>query len=121
MRGIGYQHIATILSIVSYWIIDLPLAYILLFVYDFDFMGIWIAFPIGNFVLLTGYILIILTAPWSELAQLASEETNSLLISEDSIWIGRHKVKLKTSLKEACILELEKMEYLIELKTNDFK
>ena len=97
MRGIGYQNVATILNIISYWAIVLPLAYVLLFVYEFDFQGIWIADPIGSFILLSSYIIIIFTAPWEKLAKQASEINNTSLVIKQEIRIRHHRLISKQS------------------------
>ena len=121
MRGIGYQNVATILNTVSYWIIVLPLAYILLFVYNFDFMGIWIADPIGSFILLISYILIIFTAPWKKLAKQASEESALSLVFKQDIRIRHHRLISKQSWSIIPLNELEGIRSLIELKKESFK
>mmetsp|Transcript_36245 Transcript_36245/g.41788 ORF Transcript_36245/g.41788 Transcript_36245/m.41788 type:complete len:176 (-) Transcript_36245:17-544(-) len=45
LRAMGYQTIAFIVSIACYWVVMIPLAYILGFVLDLGIFGIWIGTP----------------------------------------------------------------------------
>ena len=47
IRGIGKQDFGSIMSLISYWIIMLPLCYLFAFTFDFGVIGIWIGVPIG--------------------------------------------------------------------------
>ena len=73
----GYQGTATIVNVVAYWGIMLPMSYVLSMKLHWDFVGIWIGPPIGSFILMVGYITILYYAPWikiSEEAVKSSEE-----------------------------------------------
>jgi len=72
IRGAGYQSVGMTCFAVSYWGVSLPLAYILVFVYDMKFFGLYVAIPIGSSLLLTSFIVIVCKAPWKTLAQEAS-------------------------------------------------
>jgi MATE family multidrug resistance protein len=47
LRGIADVKIPTIITFTSYWVIALPLGYLLAFYYNFGVQGIWIALSIG--------------------------------------------------------------------------
>ncbi|MCF6180740.1 MATE family efflux transporter [Lutibacter sp.] len=49
-RGSGNTMISMVLSIISLWILRIPLAYILSKYTDFKTVGLWLAFPISNII-----------------------------------------------------------------------
>lgn len=50
LRGVKDVHWASGISVLCYWIISLPLSYLLGIVLDFDVYGIWFGFTIGLFM-----------------------------------------------------------------------
>jgi MATE family multidrug resistance protein len=47
LRGIGDTKIPTIITIVAYWVIGIPLGYYFCFQLDFSLYGVWFALLIG--------------------------------------------------------------------------
>jgi MATE family multidrug resistance protein len=47
LRGIGDTKIPTVITIFAYWIIGIPLGYILCFKFSFNLYGVWLALLIG--------------------------------------------------------------------------
>jgi multidrug resistance protein, MATE family len=47
LRGITDVNIPTIITFVAYWVVALPLSYVLAFTYKMDVTGVWIALSLG--------------------------------------------------------------------------
>lgn len=47
LRGINDTRVPTVVTLISYWVIGLPIAYILAFHYNFGAVGIWTGLSIG--------------------------------------------------------------------------
>jgi MATE family multidrug resistance protein len=47
LRGITDVNIPTIITFVAYWVVALPLSYVLAFTYQMDVTGVWIALSLG--------------------------------------------------------------------------
>ncbi|CAI2365685.1 unnamed protein product [Moneuplotes crassus] len=77
IRAAGYQKLASCVQLVSLWAVLVPLAYVLAFVFDFGFKGIWIATPISATMLMIGYIGIIFCIPWTKLAEEVSKKRST--------------------------------------------
>lgn len=50
LRGVKDVNWASVISVLSYWVVSLPLSYYLGKVMEFDVFGIWVGFTIGLFV-----------------------------------------------------------------------
>ena len=74
IRAIGYQNQATIIAIISYWVILLPCSYIFGFSFELGFIGIWIGFPLASCAQTFSFLYIIFTAPWKDIAIKASQK-----------------------------------------------
>ena len=74
IRAIGYQNQATIIAVITYWIILLPISYIFAFPFELGFIGIWIGFPLWSCFQVSCFLYIIFTAPWKEIALKASKQ-----------------------------------------------
>jgi len=82
LRAMGYQSKATLVCVVSYWVIMLPVSYLCGFVLDYGYRGVWIGVPSGSFVLFTVYTFMIIYAPWKQLAEQASKSESVQIESE---------------------------------------
>jgi MATE family multidrug resistance protein len=56
LRGMSDVKIPTLVTLIAYWVIGLPLGYVLAFVYGFEELGIWYGLLIG--LTLTGVMLL---------------------------------------------------------------
>lgn len=63
IRAIGYQNTATLSQLFSIWLIMIPAAYIFSFTFGYEYTGLWMGAPFGNFVLMICYTCISLFAP----------------------------------------------------------
>ena len=48
IRGMGYQIYGSVVSFISYWAINFPLAYLLWFTFDMRLQGIWLGLQFGS-------------------------------------------------------------------------
>ena len=82
IRALGKQNIASIFSVVWFWIIVVPLGYILGFKVGWGVVGIWIGVPIGLTIISGAFIWIIYSSDLVELSQKVidriEKEKNSL-------------------------------------------
>lgn len=67
--AMGYQGTATVINIVAYWAIMLPLSYVLSNKSNWEFVGIWVGPPIASFILMVGYMMIVYFAPWEKISE----------------------------------------------------
>ena len=56
LRGMQDVRVPTIVAFVSYWIISLPVGYVLAFTFDIGVNGIWYGFVVGLFVASVGLV-----------------------------------------------------------------
>ena len=68
IRGMGYQNFATIIIIISYWIIAIPTAYYLAFIKGMRIAGVWLGLPTGSILILSSFTLILVFTKWKRLA-----------------------------------------------------
>jgi MATE family multidrug resistance protein len=54
LRGLGDAKAPTVITLISYWLIALPLAYILAYTFDMKTVGIWIALLISLVIVSAG-------------------------------------------------------------------
>jgi len=86
-RGSGNTIISMVLSIVSLWVLRVPLAYLLSMHTHFAELGIWIAFPVANIISATIAIIWFAKGTWkqknlTEEIILAREATKETIIEE---------------------------------------
>lgn len=67
LRAQGRQKVGSYLNLVSYYIIALPLGYVLAFVFDLEVYGLWMGLICGVFVLACGEIWCILRSNWDQI------------------------------------------------------
>ena len=72
IKAMGYQTYASASNFICYWGITIPTAYIFIFYFNYDYMGIWMGIPIGSSTLMAVYLILICRAPWKKLSEMAS-------------------------------------------------
>jgi putative MATE family efflux protein len=82
LRASGNMTAPMIMTLVSQWVIQFPLAYILSKHTSLGFTGIWYAFPISNIVMFVVTYIWIKNTPWQE-KQLTKEEEQIIEASEE--------------------------------------
>ncbi|ODV60962.1 MATE family efflux transporter ASCRUDRAFT_22327, partial [Ascoidea rubescens DSM 1968] len=78
LRGEGLQHIGSIVNLAAYYIIGLPLAFVLAFKFNFQLEGLWMG--IGIALLLIGVVQCyygIVVPDWNNLIKTASDRTEA--------------------------------------------
>jgi len=87
LRAMGYQNAGSIIQGVALFVVMNPLAYILAFKCEYGFIGIWMAVPVGSFLMMIGFLVILFTSDWRTIAINAShhEKDDSLLKFEQNI------------------------------------
>lgn len=68
IRAIGYQDIGTVICLVGYWIISIPISYVLAFPVDLELLGIWLGVPSGTLISSICFSAILLRSDWKSLA-----------------------------------------------------
>ena len=74
LRAMGYQNAGSIIQGVALFVVMNPLAYILAFKCEYGFIGIWMAVPVGSFLMMTGFFCILYQADWEAIAVKASTD-----------------------------------------------
>mmetsp|Transcript_2103 Transcript_2103/g.2677 ORF Transcript_2103/g.2677 Transcript_2103/m.2677 type:complete len:86 (-) Transcript_2103:29-286(-) len=63
----GFQLYGSVFSLISYWVINIPLAYILCIHFEYRLVGIWIAVQFGSTFACICYFVKIFTTDWEQL------------------------------------------------------
>ena len=94
LKGIGKQNAATISMIISYYLVALPLIYLLAFNLDMQVKGIWFGFLMGIIALLVIYLIVLKQTNFKAQAAILKKhlshndvelkERNSFLYSDDN-------------------------------------
>ncbi|ODV76400.1 MATE family efflux transporter [Cyberlindnera jadinii NRRL Y-1542] len=86
LRAQGRQKGGSILNVISYYVIALPLSYILAFRYGFEISGLWIGLGVGITVLAIGEVLMVVHSKWPQIIRAAqdTQEEEELIIEDDS-------------------------------------
>ena len=71
IRGIGKQDLGSIMSLISYWIIMLPMCYLFTFTFDFGVIGIWIGVPFGAFSQFSSLGIVLIFTDWKKMSDQA--------------------------------------------------
>jgi len=85
LRAMGYQNAGSIIQGVALFVVMNPLAYILAFKYEYGFIGIWMAVPVGSFLMMTGFFYILYQADWETIAIKAS--TDDVINETEDIYL----------------------------------
>ena len=73
IRGVGYQNFGSVISLISYWFIMLPLWYMLGIVYEFGVIGLWSGLTVGVMVSSSFYSFPLFCTQWQKFADWAIE------------------------------------------------
>lgn len=68
IRGMGYQHFASLIMIIWYWLVAIPIAYILAFKFDYRIKGVWLGLPAGSLLIWSSFTSILFITDWRKLA-----------------------------------------------------
>jgi MATE family multidrug resistance protein len=68
VRAIGYQKYGSIVSLIGYWFLSIPAAYLFAFTLDLRLIGIWLGVPIGTLVASFSYAIILFSIDWEKVA-----------------------------------------------------
>uniref|UniRef100_A0A7S3N2X1 Uncharacterized protein n=1 Tax=Euplotes harpa TaxID=151035 RepID=A0A7S3N2X1_9SPIT len=69
LRAMGYQLYGSAASLIGYWVLNLPLAYLFAFTFDMRLKGIWIGVQAGTVFTCVSYTIMIFKTDWNKLAQ----------------------------------------------------
>lgn len=69
LRGQGRQRIGSILNIISYYFLAIPLGYVLAFKFGMEMSGLWIGLTIGVFVLAVTQCTSICLSNWEKILE----------------------------------------------------
>ena len=61
------------INVIGYWAINLPLSVLLIFKYDFGFVGIWMAIIVAQFFIAGSFQILINKADWLQAAKISQE------------------------------------------------
>jgi len=87
-RGSGNTMMAMILSLVTFWVLRFPIAYLLSYHTSLGVIGIWYAFPIGDFIATFIGIAMLLREKWMDKKLTVEEKLDSLANREVVIESG---------------------------------
>lgn len=73
LRAMGYQLYGSYASLVGYWIINLPVAYLFAFYFEYRLIGIWIGVQTGTVFTWISYTILIFRTNWDKLVQEINE------------------------------------------------
>lgn len=86
LRSQGRQRVASVLNVIAYYVIALPLCYILAFKYGLEITGLWLGLGTGITVLAIGEIWMVKKSDWPVIIREAQdrEEEEEIVIDDDS-------------------------------------
>lgn len=64
----GYQTSTTIVNLITYWILIIPLAYFLCFKAQWGLIGLFAAFPFGSIFQIISMLYLIFKSDWNALS-----------------------------------------------------
>lgn len=67
LRGQGRQRIGSILNLTAYYLVALPIGYILAFVFGWEIYGLWCGLLIGVFFLASSQVILICKSNWNDI------------------------------------------------------
>lgn len=68
IKAWGYQDYGTVITLISYWLIMIPLAYIWAIAYSYRLAGLWIAVPLGGILNFIWFSLLLYKTDWAGLS-----------------------------------------------------
>ncbi|KAH3673434.1 hypothetical protein WICPIJ_009822 [Wickerhamomyces pijperi] len=73
LRSQGRQDVASIFNVISYYVVALPLAYVLAFVYDFEISGLWLGLGAGIACISAAEMVMVWQSKWKKIIREARE------------------------------------------------
>ena len=67
IRAMGFQMYSSVISFISYWVLNIPIAYLLAISCGYGLMGIWVGVQVGSIFACIAYLLILLFTDWNKL------------------------------------------------------
>ena len=67
IRAMGFQMYSSVISFVSYWILNIPIAYLLAIPMGYRLTGIWLGVQVGSLFACISYLLILIFTDWNKL------------------------------------------------------
>jgi len=87
-QGSGNTFASMILTLVSIWVLQFPIAYILAYTANLNELGIWIAFPASNVIMAVVTVLWFMTGSWKKKQALVTTPMEDKVIKEAMIEEG---------------------------------
>lgn len=86
LRSQGRQRNASVFNVMAYYLIAIPLSYVLAFRYDFQISGLWLGLGAGIMLLSVSEVLMVAKSHWPQIIQDAQErqEEDEVVIDDDS-------------------------------------
>jgi MATE family multidrug resistance protein len=69
IKGLGKQAIASVVALVVFYPINMPLAYMLAFVWGYGVLGLWYSQMVSIILLFVGYTFIVVFSDWEQIAR----------------------------------------------------
>ena len=73
IKALGIQGVVAPLTFVVYWVINLPMCWVLVFNLNFGFSGLWLSMSISVVLLIIVLHVLIASTDWHEVAEKAKE------------------------------------------------
>ncbi|CAK4085371.1 unnamed protein product [Aphanomyces euteiches] len=73
LRGLGRQHVGAVVNAIAYYMVGLPLAYVVGFMYEYDIEGVWAGMSTGSITATIIYVVMIRSTQWQTMADKARE------------------------------------------------
>jgi putative MATE family efflux protein len=83
LQASGSTKQSMVLTIISQWVIQLPMAYLLSKVFHFGLDGIWITLPATSVIMSVIYLVVFLRGKWKEKKLISKEEQMQTQITEE--------------------------------------
>ena len=84
LQAAGATTKSMIMTIASQWLVQIPLAFILSKFFGLGITGIWLTFPLTNFVMSIIYLIVFFRGTWSNKNILTQEEKSQLQVLQET-------------------------------------
>jgi MATE family multidrug resistance protein len=86
LRSQGRQQVGSILNVIAYYVVALPLCYILAFRYRLEISGLWLGLGTGITLLAIGEVALVIRSRWPLIIREAQsrEEDEEIILDDDS-------------------------------------
>ena len=69
IKATGLQHYATVFCLISYWIVSMPITYVLAFVLDYGLRGIWGGIPVASALVGSSFLIMLYSTDYPKLSE----------------------------------------------------